>query len=160
MKSRFLWLFLLTLGLGLVGSCSEPRPVNSVPQPGAQQVSATRNPQLDRQAGEIRDLTDAVLRCLATYDYQRLAQLLEPADRALSGVEVAEILLGPDARSMLLERWDARQIAVSFSDNGEWATAQTQLRYRRRPNRRARQALFSVRFHKQSPQGNWLLSVL
>lgn len=160
MKGRFLWLFLPALLLGLFGSCSEPRPVNSASEPIDGQVSAAEPTELDRQAGEIRYLTDSVLRCLATYNYRQLAQLLDPAERTLSGAEVAEILLGPDARSMLLERWDAKQIAVSFSDEAEWATAQIGLRYRRRPNRKGVRALFTVRFHRQSPQGNWLLSVL
>jgi len=139
----------------MLGSCADSSG-QSAARPGSTSVPA--GAEEDRRI--ISHLTDTVLQCLSTHDYERLAGLLEPAEKSLSGSQVADLLLGRTASSVVLERWDAERIEVRFDDTLQWATATADVSCRRLAGRRPQQAVFSVCFHRSGLQGPWRLSVL
>jgi len=85
--------------------------------------------------------------------------LINAKELQLSGAEAAVRLIGPRASTMILEHWDAQEIAVSLDDNLRQATAAVEVSYRLSLNRELQTALFTFNFHRSNMQDAWQLVV-
>jgi len=148
--SRFYNIIVLSVLLSLT-SCTSPG--------GAGQNTVT--PRNKTQQDQIRRIADEILQALATRNYH----LLEPAgdlidsSANLTGPQVALRLLGPHAYTMLLVRWNAQTIEVTFDQNDSQAVARVAVTYRYRANSRIQTDIFTFRFHYLANLRQWRLSI-
>lgn len=107
----------------------------------------------------LRQITDHVLVALSTRQNGRLRQWIEPGKTSLKMDEIARGLLGPYARTLVIDHWDARQIAITSNPEGNQAESRVQITYRRSPNRTPQQVVFQLRFYRSLAQHRWFLVV-
>jgi len=104
-------------------------------------------------------LTDEILLALASRGHRSLEHFAPPADPPISGSDIADRLLGRHAGTLVLQRWNAEQIEVTFDTALCRASARVPVVYRPAPNRKPITATFLLRFHRLGPTDRWLLSL-
>ena len=116
----------------------------------------------------IRQLSDRALLALATRDYARFAALIESAESAdvssakkryEQGLFAARKLLGPQAANIVLDRWDAQSIDVSFDDDFLWADSRIDVSVRLSPAHKPKIVHFNFRFHRRDNSSPWRLYI-
>gem|GEM_PF-3194437 len=105
----------------------------------------------------IRRFCDRILLSLATHKYKQLATMLEPANQTITGSQVAQRLLGPQVRSLILDHWDAQNIIVSLDSSLCQALAQAVVAVKSAPNRKPQNHKISFRFHRSHISAPWHL---
>ena len=146
------WYRILLVGVVSLWGCTGSGPVEKISPPAPEPPTATAVGQVR----QLQRLADEVLVCLATHNYSKLKTFLSPS-LPLTGREVALRLLGPHATTMVLDRWDAQKIDVSFSENSRHARAQATISYRPKPNRMAKKGIISLLFRQSTKSDNWIL---
>ncbi len=139
-----------------------------LPPSCASRKTTTQPDRLDSQQLTIRRLSDKALLALATRDYARFAAILEsaePADvssakeRYELGLSAARRFLGPRTTRIVLDRWDAQSIDVSFDDDFLWATSHIDVSVRLGPAHRPKNIVFNFRFHRRDNSSPWRLHI-
>jgi hypothetical protein len=149
--SRFSNIIIVLSVLLTLASCDSPD--------SAEQNAAA--PRDSTQKDQIKRLADEILQALATRNYH----LLEPtgdlidAPANLTGPQIAARLLGPHAYTMLLVRWNAQTIEVTFDQDDSFAAAKVAVEYRYRANSRIQTDIFTFRFHYLSNLRQWRLII-
>ena len=107
----------------------------------------------------LRRITDDILVALATRNYADLEPFVPIVVPALTGQQAAQMLLGDQVGSIVLERWDADTIHVSLAPDHLSATTKVNVAYRRAPNRPPRRREFTFHFSRSSRQERWRLKL-
>ncbi|MBN1764439.1 MAG: hypothetical protein JW860_04210 [Sedimentisphaerales bacterium] len=137
----------------LLWSCSASTQNSEPAAPPAQEE------EIKHQSQMVRQMTDDILLTLAAHRYEQLLDYIQPVLPPLSGRQVAIKILGPEAFSLVLDRWNAEYVEVSFDDTFLWATVRLDVMVRLRPNRNPRDIPFVFRFHRTSTRSPWRLQV-
>ena len=136
-----------------------------LPPSCASRKTTTQPDRLDSQQLTIRRLSDKALLALATRDYVRFAAIIDSADvssakkRYEQGFSAARRFLGPRAARIVLDRWDAQGIDVSFDDDFLWATSRIDVSVRLGPAHRPKNIVFNFRFHRRDNSSPWRLHI-
>ncbi len=143
-------IYLFLFALLLPPSCSK----QSAPP------SKTSDPRLT-----IQRLSDKALLALAARDYVRFAAVIVPADvssakeRYALGLSAARRFLGPRTGRIVLDRWNAQGIDVSFDDDFLWATSRIDVSVRLGPAHKPKNIVFNFRFHRRDNSSPWRLYI-
>ena len=127
--------------------------------------ATTQPDRLDSRQLTIQRLSDRALLALATRDYARFAAVIDSADvssakkRYEQGLSAARKLLGPQVARIVLDRWDAQSIDVSFDDDFLWATSRIDVSVRLGPAHKPKNIVFNFRFHRRDNSSPWRLHI-
>ena len=139
-----------------------------LPPSCASRKTTTQPNRLDSQRLAIQRLSDAALLALATRDYGRFAAIIDSAESAdvssakrryELGLSAARRFLGPRADRIVLDRWDAQSIDVSFDDDFLSATSRIDVSVRLGPAHRPKNIVFNFRFHRRDTSSPWRLHI-
>jgi hypothetical protein len=134
----------------------------------ASRKTATQPDRLDSRQLTIQRLSDKALLALATRNYIRFAAIIDSAESAdvssakeryEQGLSAARKLLGPQAARIVLDRWDAQSIDVSFDDDFLWATSCIDVSVRLGPAHKPKNIVFNFRFHRRDNSSPWRLHI-
>lgn len=139
----------------LLTSCTQSTAEAADVRPG-QKIAQTPE---ELESYKIKQYTDEILQALARREFDRLVPVVESATPMTSGLGIARRLLGPEAGKIIIERWDAQQMEVTFDEPLHNATAQCSLTAKTRPNRRPRTIPITFTFHRESQAVPWRLVV-
>jgi hypothetical protein len=104
-------------------------------------------------------ITDDILVALATRNYTDLDPFVPIVVPPLTGQQAAQMLLGDQIDSIMLDRWNAETIRVSLTPDQLSATTKVNVTYRRSPNRPPRRREFTFRFARPSRRDRWRLKL-
>ena len=116
-------------------------------------------PELPPEHKLLRRITDDILVALATRNYADLDPFVPIVAPALTGQQAAQMLLGDQIGSIVLDRWNADTILISLTPDQLSATSKINVTYRRSPNRPPRRREFTFRFSRPSRQERWRLKL-
>jgi type IV pilus biogenesis protein CpaD/CtpE len=132
--------------------CQTHPPATNYTSPENAQTSPA---PLSLEQRELQEITDSILRALTTYDYDRLTAIEQ--NRIVTGHRVAQKLLGPRPKNVVIEQWNATQIRVELAPDNRHATAAVPVTYRPTPNREPRTTEFT--FHFVRTNAAWRLDL-
>ena len=142
--------------------CSCATPHRTVWQPQVTSpagLSEKQKAEAQTQHQAIVQLTDNVLRALAVRRYDQLEQFLDPSEPKPSGRDIAQRLLGPRFETLIIDRWDARQVEIAFDPSLTQAKAHVLVHYRPAPNRKVKVTTFVLLCRRSDSASPCLLDV-
>ena len=132
-------------------------------------ISCENSASLPPTNSEIRELTpehkllqritDDILVALATRNYAGIDPFVPIVAPALTGQQAAQMLLGDQIGSIMLDRWNADTILISLTPDQLSPTTNVNITYRRSPNRPPRRRDLTFRFSRPSRQERWWLQL-